>query len=69
MTHECNKETELALIKLWMENINDKLDGIVKSLEKLEWKFAWKWVERVFIFIGCVWWSSIVGSIMYLILK
>ena len=69
MTHECNKETELALIKQSMKNIHGKLDDIKISLEKLEWKYAWKWTEKVLIFIGATWWSSIVGSIMYLILK
>lgn len=69
MTNPCSKETDIALIKQSMETINDKLDKIDAKLEMLEWKFAWKWVEKVLIFIGSIWWSSIIWAIMYLILK
>ena len=38
-------------------------------LEKLEWKFAWKWTEKIIIFIGWIMGTAIVGALMTLILR
>jgi hypothetical protein len=38
-------------------------------LEKLETRFAWKWTEKIIIFIGWIMWTAIVGALMTLILR
>jgi len=40
-----------------------------KLLEKLDSRFAWKWTEKVLIFVWTWIWIAIIGSIMALILK
>lgn len=37
-------------------------------LEKLDTRFAWKWTEKIIVFIGSAIWISLIGAIMALVL-
>lgn len=52
--------------ELHMEEEEKNMRGIVESLDK---KYAAKWTEKVLVFIGSGVWSTIIGALMYLIIK
>lgn len=55
------------------ESMDKKIDKLIERFdsfeEKLELKFAWKWTERILIFIWSGIWIAIVWAFMALILK
>ena len=54
-------------------SMDKKIDKLIERFDsfesKLDWKFAWKWTEKILIFIWSAIAIAIVGAIMTLILK
>lgn len=36
---------------------------------KLDTRFAWKWTEKIIIFIGWIIWTAIIGALMTLVIR
>ena len=55
------------------ESLDKKIDKLIERFDsfeqRLESKFAWKWTEKILIFIWSAVWIAIVGAVMTLILK
>jgi tetrahydromethanopterin S-methyltransferase subunit G len=66
-------ETEIAVLKNHMDNIEKKVDQGFESLhgrlDKLDQKFAGKWVETPLKLIGSLVAVALVGSLLALVIK
>lgn len=67
-----NAQTNMNLEKSIKELKQDIKEGFAKQEEKFllqEKKFAWKWVEKILIFIGSIIGSSLVIALLALVIK
>lgn len=71
--HKCLKETDIALINKSMQNIEKKVDewfsDIKQELKEMKNSFAWKWVEKVLIWVWITIWTPIIWALIYLVIK
>lgn len=72
LRHEQNAIFQNTIIKL-EESMDKKIDKLIERFDsfesKLDWKFAWKWTEKILIFIWSAVGIAIVGAVMTVILK
>ena len=72
LRHEQSANFQNTIIKL-EESMDKKIDKLIERFDsfeqRLESKFAWKWTEKILIFIWSAVGIAIVGAIMTLVLK
>lgn len=78
--NKCLQEKSIIEIQTYILYNKEAMHRIEKSIEELkenikegfakqEERYAWKWVEKILIFIWATIWSILLGAIMYLIIN
>ena len=63
-------KTDTREIKTEIKNLRKEMyEKIADEINKVEQTKAWKWTEKILIFIWWIVWSSLVWAILSLILK